>query len=88
MQDARFIRRNAIIAVVACLLLAAWSAYHLWRLEQYGVAVSVHAVPALMYRWLGFWPAVLVFPLIALVAGLEAVMRYRKARRREATPAR
>jgi hypothetical protein len=88
MQDARFIRRNATIAVVACLVLAAWSGYHLWRLEQHGVAATVHAVPALMYRWLGFWPAVLGLPVVAVAVGLESVARYRKARLREAAEAR
>lgn len=65
MEDVAHLRRAAFLGALGALGLSAWSAYQLLQLEHHRAAsVSVHWLIALLYEHLGFWPAILVFPVL------------------------
>jgi hypothetical protein len=86
MDEVARLRRTAILGLIASLALGAWGAFQLVPLEQHGAgSVRVHWLIGLLYEHLGFWPAVLVFPLLG---GFACASIYRKIARLRAQEAR
>jgi hypothetical protein len=73
------LRRLRRIFAVAIAILSAWTAYDLWQLE-YGTAdhVSTFGPAALVYTWLGFWPAVSLLPALGALVVWSITRRIRK----------
>jgi hypothetical protein len=87
MQDEAYLRRAAILGAIGALGLSLWSAYELVQLEHHRVeSVQVHWLIKLLYETVGFWPAVLVFPVLGGSAVVSIVRKIRRQRAQQPAP--
>ncbi len=64
-RRARYFRRQLFVCSVLFLVLSAWIAYDLSRLETGALATAPFRLPVtLLYERLGYWPAVLAAPTL------------------------
>jgi len=86
MQDVAYLRRVAFLGALGAIGLSLWSAYELVQLEQHRVASArVHWLIALLYENMGFWPAVLVFPILGVVAVSSIARKIARLRSHDAS---
>ena len=86
MQDVAYLRRAAFLGALGSIGLSLWSAYQLVQLEQHRVASAhVHWLIALLYENLGFWPAVLVFPILGVFAVSSIARKIARQRLQDAS---
>ena len=86
MQDVAYLRRVAFLGALGSIGLSLWSAYELVQLQQHSVAsVRVHWLIALLYENMGFWPAVLVFPILGVGAVSSIARKIARLRSQDAS---
>jgi uncharacterized membrane protein len=81
MQDVAYLRRAAFLGALGAIGLSLWSAHQLLQLEHHQMdSVRVHWLIALLYENLGFWPAVLVFPALGVLAVVSIARKIARLR--------